>query len=198
MKIISKYKDYYDYLQGVYGVDEKLVLDRRLSEHPAAYSNGVHRFVIGNTLVDSLYIDGVWYCGEADMIKIGGERYEQVNPKDGTKLLSYRVNYKDLFGKIVTNSVCVTPYGRIGNPINNSGHAIYLISKSFGKEKYFYPRLEQYGIQKVLKPHDIWVELSNWLGMELTKKEPQQPVGDDKVRILSAGFDLKTSFRNIK
>ena len=27
MKIISKYKDYYDYLQGIYGVDEKLILD---------------------------------------------------------------------------------------------------------------------------------------------------------------------------
>jgi hypothetical protein len=27
MKIISKIKDYYDYLQGIYGIDEKLVLD---------------------------------------------------------------------------------------------------------------------------------------------------------------------------
>lgn len=29
MKIISSYKDYYDYLQGIYGVDEKLVLNRQ-------------------------------------------------------------------------------------------------------------------------------------------------------------------------
>ena len=29
MKIISKYKDYYDYLTGIYGVDDKIVLDRR-------------------------------------------------------------------------------------------------------------------------------------------------------------------------
>ena len=29
MKIISKFKDYYDYLQGIYGIDDKLVLDRR-------------------------------------------------------------------------------------------------------------------------------------------------------------------------
>ena len=28
MKIISKYKDYYDYLQGIWGMDEKLTLDR--------------------------------------------------------------------------------------------------------------------------------------------------------------------------
>lgn len=29
MKIISKFKDYYDYLQGIYGVYPKLVLDKR-------------------------------------------------------------------------------------------------------------------------------------------------------------------------
>lgn len=29
MKIISKIKDYYDYLQGVYGIDEKVCYDRR-------------------------------------------------------------------------------------------------------------------------------------------------------------------------
>ena len=29
MKIISKYKDYYDYLVGTYGEDPKLILDRR-------------------------------------------------------------------------------------------------------------------------------------------------------------------------
>ena len=28
MKIISKYKDYYDYLQGIYGIDNNLILDR--------------------------------------------------------------------------------------------------------------------------------------------------------------------------
>ena len=28
MKIISKFKDYYDFLQGIYGVDPLLVLDR--------------------------------------------------------------------------------------------------------------------------------------------------------------------------
>ncbi len=29
MKIISSYKDYYDYLQGIYGVDDKLILNRQ-------------------------------------------------------------------------------------------------------------------------------------------------------------------------
>jgi len=29
MKIISKHKDYYDYFQGIYGVDKMKILDRR-------------------------------------------------------------------------------------------------------------------------------------------------------------------------
>lgn len=37
MKIICKIKDYYDYLSGIYGIDEQIVYDRRsyiLFEHP--------------------------------------------------------------------------------------------------------------------------------------------------------------------
>lgn len=30
MKIISKYKDYYDYLSGIYGIDDKKILDRTI------------------------------------------------------------------------------------------------------------------------------------------------------------------------
>lgn len=29
MRIITKIKDYYDYLQGVYGIDDKVIYDRR-------------------------------------------------------------------------------------------------------------------------------------------------------------------------
>jgi hypothetical protein len=34
MKIISKIKDYYDYLSGIYGIDEQIVYDRRKFEEP--------------------------------------------------------------------------------------------------------------------------------------------------------------------
>lgn len=34
MKIISKAKDYYDYLSGIYGIDEQIVYDRRNFEEP--------------------------------------------------------------------------------------------------------------------------------------------------------------------
>ena len=57
MRIISKFKDYYDYIQGIYGSDEKLILDRsesyKLKWTP--YKNSVVRFWICGFLVEGLY-----------------------------------------------------------------------------------------------------------------------------------------------
>ena len=65
MKIISKFKDYYDYLQGVYGVDDKLIIDRT-KYTPLSYKPSVktkHSLYIGNLQVDVLWIDGKPYTG---------------------------------------------------------------------------------------------------------------------------------------
>lgn len=193
MKIISKYKDYYDYLQGIYGVDEKLVLDRRSSEHPTYYSTGRHVFLIGNIRVDVIHIDGKFYCGESDMIKLGGKRHVDV-----TGRVSYTVSYTTASGRRETISVAVKPM-ILNSKDSDDRPAIVLLRTGdcYTKQSiYPFPRLEQYNIQKVLSPHDAWVELSAWLGQKVTAREPVVPVGDDKVRILSAGFDLKTSFRH--
>ena len=61
-----------------------------------------------------------------------------------------------------------------------------------------FPSLKELGVNKVIDAIDLWILLSEWLGNRITEKEPIVPIGDDKTRILSAGFDLKTSFRNIK
>lgn len=37
MKIISKHKDYYDYMCHIHGVDNKLVLDRRDSDYTDSF-----------------------------------------------------------------------------------------------------------------------------------------------------------------
>lgn len=156
MKIISKYKDYYDYLQGIYGVDEKLILDRRSSEHPMYYQNGVYQFIIGELIVEVLHVNGKFYCGESDMIKIGGQR----NEYKSTGIVSYYINSKSL-GEIEGASIRISPIvfrrekGELKNP------AIYLSKYSGFQEKiYPFPRLSQYNIQKVLSPHNAWVELS--------------------------------------
>lgn len=61
MKIISKCKDYYDYLQGVWGIDEKLVLDRTEYTPTPDYVVGFSpvisllRFYICGMVVEGVY-----------------------------------------------------------------------------------------------------------------------------------------------
>ncbi len=66
MKIISKFKDYYDYLVGVYGIDEKLILDRTefypTSRFVSPNDSKVTFFICGYQ-VDGLYRDGRFYYG---------------------------------------------------------------------------------------------------------------------------------------
>ena len=61
-----------------------------------------------------------------------------------------------------------------------------------------YPKLQALEVNKVIPANDIWIMLSQWLSEQLTKNESKVPVGDDKSRILSHGFDLKQSFRHRK
>lgn len=58
MRIISKYKDYYDYLQGINGVDEKLILDRTMYGHLDS--------IPGKPMKETIFIcdyqvDGLWF-----------------------------------------------------------------------------------------------------------------------------------------
>lgn len=69
MKIISKYKDYYDYLSGIYGIDEKIVLDRTISKNSPNvefYSHWNRKIVlyIAGYVIECLCIDGKFYYGE--------------------------------------------------------------------------------------------------------------------------------------
>jgi hypothetical protein len=64
MKIISKYKDYYDYLVGIYGVDEKLILDRTDFVLTSKLTNKSKvTFYICGYIIDGYYIDGKFYYG---------------------------------------------------------------------------------------------------------------------------------------
>ena len=215
MKIISKYKDYYDYLQGIYGVDEKLVLDRRDFNNIKIFStdNIRIRVIIGDICCDVLCYKGQFYVGEKDFIKIGCKKVEKSDSagwyvttkniyEEGIVKYSFYSLFKDV-NYIYT--VRTIPYKidrnnfsvRLDNKIVKLSDdvAIYIICDS---KLYKYPILQELGIQKILSAHDAWVELSAYLGKIITKNEPNVPIGNDNVRIVSAGFDLKTSFRNIK
>jgi hypothetical protein len=53
--------------------------------------------------------------------------------------------------------------------------------------------LSEIGIASILPAHDIYLMLSEWLA----PKDIDVSKQTDKEKILSAGFDLKTSFRKM-
>jgi hypothetical protein len=55
-----------------------------------------------------------------------------------------------------------------------------------------FPILSEYDVQKVFPAEKIWLMLSEWLGREKVILNNQS----DEEKILSNGFDLKTSFRH--
>jgi hypothetical protein len=196
MKIISKFKDFYDYLQGIYGIDEKLVLDRTNFTfldypHPDFEVSTLH---IGEMMIQGLWMNGKIYFGE-EVKQFSKEFTRSWDNKPNYYLIenspykyfnSYCLKYPMFLGE-------KSPTWKENYPILQENR------KKFGSSEYIKcPILKEYSVQKILPPEKVWQILSEWLGRQITKNEKEVPIGDDKVRILSHGFDLKKSFRHRK
>lgn len=194
MKILSKYKDYYDFLSGVYGVDEKIILDRTKFEMPVY--DGVIRFYICGKRIDG------YFDSETNKFLFGDDLVEKFQHVtiirwDEREINELRNGDKDI---------------RVISMVNSNYRAIYMVvdlivDKAKINEKnncpivcgvldsyYMYPKLADTGIAGVLPPMDIYLMLSEWLAPKDINVNNQ--TNDEK--ILSNGFDTKTSFRNIK
>ena len=203
MKIISKYKDYYDYLQGIYGIDEKLILDRtKGTTKMFPKHDGLHILVICGKILQFFCLNNKFYFGK-EIAKFnednelnkwslwkGPKPIYVVNPNTNPKNTHFftKIHYPEL------SEDTYNLYPELKEISKNCPIFLYHSnSKTIWVE---FPSLLELGASKLIDPIDIWILLSEWLGQRVTEKEPEVPVGDDKVRILSAGFDLKTSFRH--
>lgn len=198
MKIISKYKDYYDYLMGIYGVDEKIVLDRTEFEMANFYSPIVVTFYIAGMCIDGYWDGMIFYFGE-DL-----RQFCKDQEKDTKNYPKWRLRWMN-FGKdpnavtVYNNSwlrsQTAYPDLRVDETKTNEKHKCAIMCSSNMKGEFLrYPKLEDLGIISVLPPHEIYMMLSEWLA-------PKDKVEDnmsDTEKIIAAGFDKKTSFRNIK
>jgi len=181
MKIISKYKDYYDYLMGIYGQDPLIVLDRRDSTVPTFFSF--------ETVPVTLYICDKQYEGVA----IGTNVYF------GDKLEPFNVSpYKEsdvCWIKNRDNKHLIIHKKPIKTDVNSKYNCPILMhnrySYSNDDRHYKFPVLAQLNIASVLPPEQIWLELVDFL----TKKDVVEDKRTNKEKIINAGFDLKESFR---
>ncbi|MSQ79831.1 MAG: hypothetical protein EXR21_09200 [Flavobacteriaceae bacterium] len=207
MKIISQHRDFYDYLEGIYGQDPKLVLDRRegfvvkdiFEKHTDLQGSYYHttyfKLAICGQIIEGMVKDGkVYYYEELLQIGFNLEKdYYSQKPK-------YR---NHINGDLYT--ISEKPYQDTEN-LNKKHDCPILMLKA--KERHTgrlyqdgepdclkYPRLADFKMEKIYPAKELWIMLTDWLSQRITANEPPVPIGDDKIRIASHGFDVKTSFR---
>ena len=235
MKIISKFKDFYDYKVGKYGVDEKLVytrktyceyfqgffrdinIDYRISEDdfnknlkddikPIDEKN-IHKILfIGEKLIHLFFTENGVYThfdikNENDLRKLNDFQYKkEITFKDGKKfnifskfgsdwdyLLSY--NRKKLItSDIDKDDIILNEPMLLIELIGTSKSSKYLYIYKFT----YNPNLSQMGVY--IDADFVWQSLVEFLSNKRSEKEISPEVSNEN-KILSKGFDLKTSFR---
>jgi len=206
MKIISKFKDYYDYLVGIYGIDEKLVLDRTDFTITSSYSDDSKvTFYICGLIIDGLYRNNKFYYGKeleqfAEPREPISRRYFRYgfwkNPNDyysikTINIISNKIEYLQLFKKPVIDKLDINE--KLSCPIlildNINGKEVY---KSYKFSKF--PILKDYNFPSVFTAEEIWIKIYNFLSK--TRDIPDTQTNKEK--IIGKGFDYVHSFRNTK
>lgn len=199
MKIISKYKDYYDYLQGIYGIDEKIVY-RRSTYNPFSIGDGVNSYK-PHFLVDKLsnankiipYTFAI--CGKLYSVmwcagKLVTSHKELEIRKSELNLTSVNGYADYLKGSV--------HFGRSTNVNADLNCPIVLLNNDrWGRvtnKGVLNPKLSDFEFNRVIGPEDMYLSISEFLSREPEIKDTRT----NDMKIESYGFDKITSFRNKK
>ena len=237
MKIISKFKDFYDYKVAKYGMDEKLVYTRktyceyferfvidvytasddRISEENFnknlkenfEYFKGInfHKILIlGEKLIHLFFTENGVYThfdikNENDLRKLNDFQYKkEITFKDGKKFnifSKFGSDWEDLLSynrkKLITydidkDDVILNEPMLLIELIGTSKSSRYLYIYKFT----YNPYLSKLGVY--IDEDFIWQSLVEFLSNKRSEKEISPEVSNEN-KILSKGFDLKTSFR---
>ena len=194
MHIISKYKDYYDYLTGIWGVDPKLILDRRKYVLPPYEPSNKSKitFYIAGKVIEGFYVDGKVYYGES-LNQFKNEKITfspLINERRGKDIYIDSKNLR--FGG---DWFSLTPYEDINKYNDIENCPILMKSFSFGEKYYTYPILNDWNIASIIPPEEMFTMISNWLSNKNTEAENRVDNRTDVEKLLSKGFDKKCSFR---
>lgn len=212
MRVISKYKDYYDFLSGIYGVDPLIVLDSREFTMPDITAITVSDYslyrqectlilYIGDYCVDSYCLDGVCYYGE-DLKQFESEKkhskyyYRYIyNKSENDNNVNIRLKNQNKYVNITNNIY------KDSTNLNEKYNCPILVRKDGESDKLLYKNciLKDLNLNSFISPEDIYKMISSWISLQKTKSENVVDNMTNKQKIESKGFDNKTSFRpNIK
>jgi hypothetical protein len=203
MKIITKNKDYYDFLQGIYGVDEKIILDR--TKYPTIHFKDLIFF---NYLYITLFVGDYMVCFAINKEgKIFHKKEDFLNSKDFIEKTYFVYDKETIYHVGEKRDTCIhfkEGIKFIGekSPCYNFNFPIVFQTSEirFNKDRDYSPNLclSDFNLGKIIPPHDIYLMIQEFLSKQLTPKENSKSTLTNDEKILSHGFDLKESFRNIK
>ena len=216
MKIIDKRKDYYDYLQGVFGQDPLAVYDRRssivfnsntlpLPLKPVSKDSDVGYYgvieLLCGLVCHNIYFENMPGC------KVALEEYEtyRVGARETSVPIRLRIGYKAyVSGNYKTDFKSQPPIFRNGFPVRYRNGGLCHENEYFtdGKEKWWdkwylcfdNPILGSIPLM-IVPAETIFDEIHEFL-LSLNDKKVEDSRTDVQ-KLESAGFDKKTSFRKM-
>lgn len=190
MILISKRRDYYDYLVHVYGKDEKKVFNRRedVTSDEIMYDNmikwrnyNIYDLLIANRIYRVEQVKkGTWELHKFHTVNTdyrGERRHYRESQVSGLKDFEYYIT----------------------RPLNLSVDSPIAIKGTYHKGwrlEGYTPILSTFGIPSVLSAEELYSELDMFIGASMTEKEIDNQ--NDKNKLIAKGFDDKISFRHRK
>jgi len=212
LKIISKFKDYYDFLTGIYGVDPLIVLDRLDFSMPifrnfppskafpdGDIEEGKLRLYIGGFYIEAYYNgDKIYYGEELKQFAIVEKhsswyyRYHMNStekPKDkvSIKVKSSRYHCESFNLFIIKDTL----------KMNDKYNCPILSIKNDESDKNIHKNciLKDLNLNSFISPEEVYKMISDWISYQRTIAEEHVDTMTNVQKIESKGFDKKTSFR---
>ena len=199
MKIISNFKDYYDYIINKYGVDDKIVFYRNnkkilipskktqnnffFNESYLINDEGKRAYfendVTSEILIKRLFL---YFCGEYYLIELVKKIDKKKNSTNSTNISKEfkKFGFEDYF---IENNIATS--------------LIYMDENlNFGYKVELNPKLINLNFQSLFEPEQVYQNIEQYLG-KIKVKDSHFYI-DNENKIKQAGFDVKTSFRKRK
>lgn len=194
MKIISNFKDYYDYLQGKYGIDNRVVYERVMETQTSSLwvKTGVYR--PSHLDFNSYYFYKIAFCGIMYCIWANNKKVYIGTEVEELRSSSVNADYKSSFAR---DKVYLQHHGKETN-LNSRLKCPIVLAPCYyddadnadGTKNI---KLADFQFGKVVPPEDAYLRIVDFLTKEPVIKDSRT----DVEKVVSHGFDKKTSFRNM-
>lgn len=195
MKIISKYKDYYDWVVGKYGMDEKMVLDRTKGYYPKVREyedkNEPKKYELA-------------ICGELFTVYFYKEKSYHTDEEITTLNNLLKKHGKEKLFGFHTYSWYREMYNLQWFKEMNMYHGPTLVNDKYGiptlmrigTDSWQGILLKEFGVGNYIPAEEMFEKVYSWISAQ--KDVTIENKQTDKEKILSHGLDYVKSFRHRK